>query len=68
MAKALTPNELAFQAILGKFSKADLARMTSLTRQAIGKWEAVPGDHVEAIAAGTGFSAAAVRPEPYAKP
>lgn len=66
--KALTPNQLAFMAILRKVTKAELGRMAGVSRQAINKWDAIPGDYVVAIAAGTGLSEAQVRPEPYAKP
>ena len=64
------PNEIAYEFLLKEFNKAELARMCDppLTRQAIGKWGAVPGNHVAAIAAGTGWSAERIRPEPYANP
>jgi hypothetical protein len=68
MNKKISVNEIAYQLILKDFSKAELGRMCNLTRQAINKWAAVPGDHVAAVAAGTGWSAEQIRPEPYAKP
>jgi len=61
-----TKNEAAYQALLGKFTKACLAEMAGVSRQAITKWSTVPASRVPAIAEASGLPAEVIRPEPYA--
>ena len=63
-----TKNEAAFQALVEKYGKANIARMAGTSRQSITKWGAVPTSRVTAIAAASGIPPEQIRPEPYAKP
>ena len=62
----MTKNQKAYQALLKQFTKACLAEMAGVSRQALTKWETVPATRVQSIAAGTGLSPEVIRPEPYA--
>lgn len=59
-------NKAAYQALLGKFTKALLADFAGVSRQAITKWESVPPSRVAAISKGTGLPPEEILPDPYA--
>lgn len=63
-----TKNEAAFQALVDKYGKAEIARMAGTSRQSITKWSTVPVSRVNAISAVCGWPLEKIRPEPYAKP
>lgn len=66
MSKALTKNQAAYQALLRKFTKACIADMAGVSRQALTKWESVPPNRVPALAEKTGLPPEEILPEPYA--
>lgn len=59
-------NEIAFQSLQEKFTKACIAEMAGVTRQAITKWATVPSARVAAVATASGLTPEQIRPEPYA--
>jgi hypothetical protein len=66
MSKKLTKNQAAYQALLTKFSKACIADMAGVSRQALTKWKSVPPNRVAAIAEKSGWRPEEILPEPYA--
>lgn len=62
----LTKNEEAFQALLTQFSRACIAEMVGVSRQALTKWKTVPAARVATLAAATKLPEDQIRPEPYA--
>ena len=62
----MTKNEAAFQFLLRKFSKACIAEMCGVSRQAITKWRTIPGPRVKKLAAATRLPAEKIRPDPLA--
>lgn len=62
-----TRNQDAYKALLKKFTKACIAEMAGVSRQALTKWETVPGARVAKISEASGLSADEIRPEPYAE-
>lgn len=66
MSKKLTKNQAAYQALLKQFSKACIADMAGVSRQALTKWESVPPTRVKAIAEKSGLPPEEILPEPYA--
>lgn len=66
--KQLTKNEIAYQRLIDDYGQAAVARFAGVTRQALGKWKAVPFPRVLAISEATGLKPNTIRPEPYAVP
>lgn len=61
----LTKNQIAYQALLKKFSKALIAEFCGISRQAMTKWDSVPPARVAVLAEKTGLSPEEILPEPY---
>lgn len=57
-------NKSAFQKLLKKYTKARIAEMAGLTRQAITSWEAVPVAHVIILSEKTGIPPENILPDP----
>jgi len=60
-------NEVDYKALLEKFSKACVAEMVGVSRQALTKWNTVPASRVPKLAEATGLLPEQIRPEPYAE-
>lgn len=64
-------NQQAYDDLVRKYGKAEIARWAGLSRQALSKWDkigAVPATRVQAISAASGLPPEVIRPEPYAVP
>jgi phage antirepressor YoqD-like protein len=53
----------AFKALLGRYSRAELARMTGVTRQNVTRWNDVPAKYLRLIMAKTGLGMLQLRPD-----
>jgi hypothetical protein len=60
----LSKNQLAYHKLLKNHSKADVAAMAEVSRQALTKWDAIPPNRVLMIALKTGIPAEELLPDP----
>ena len=64
MAKKLTRNQEAYQALLQKFSKTLIAQFAGVTKQALTGWDAIPAIRAHEISKNTGIPVAELLPDP----
>ncbi len=62
----MTKNEKAYQDLLKIYSKALIAELAGVSRQALTKWKTVPAPRVQQLADATKMPPEKIRPEPYA--
>lgn len=56
-------NEAAYKALLGKFTKSELATLMGVSRQAMTKLKSIPPGRVKALSQATGIPPQEILPE-----
>lgn len=64
--KAPKTNKAGRELVRRTVHDAELARLTGLSRAAVGKWAEIPASRVHQVAEATGLKPEWIRPQPYA--